>query len=63
MKTAVEYRAMAEECFKWAREASDESVREQYASLGRVWLEYAARAESESGKPVLPEPKPPQKVA
>ena len=25
MKTAGEYRAMAEECFKWAREAQDET--------------------------------------
>ena len=27
MKTAAEYRAMAEECFKWAREAQAEEVR------------------------------------
>jgi hypothetical protein len=63
MKTAVEYRAMAEECFKWAREAPDESVREQYASLGRIWLEYAARAELQS--PALPssQSKTAQKIA
>jgi len=36
----------AEECFEWARQASDESVREQYASLGRVWLDCVARADS-----------------
>jgi hypothetical protein len=45
MATAADYRKWAEECFEWARQASDEAVREQYASLGRVWLEYAARAE------------------
>jgi hypothetical protein len=45
MATAAEYRKWAEECFEWARDASDERVREQYASLGRVWLERAARAE------------------
>ena len=45
MATAAEYRKWAEECFEWARQASDDSVREQYASLGRVWLEQAARAE------------------
>jgi hypothetical protein len=45
MATAADYRKWAEECFEWARQASDESVREQYASLGRVWLDYAARAE------------------
>jgi hypothetical protein len=49
MATAADYRKWAEECFEWAREASDESVREQYASLGRVWLECAARAELQSG--------------
>jgi hypothetical protein len=27
MKTAAEYRAMAEECFKWAREAKANAVR------------------------------------
>ena len=58
MATAADYRKWAEECFAWARGASDESVREQYASLGRVWLECAAR----SGV-TPPEPKPPQKVA
>ena len=45
MATAADYRKWAEECFEWARQASDESVREQYARLGRVWLDYAARAE------------------
>src|SRR6516164_5190946 len=48
MATAADYRKWAEECFEWARQASDESVREQYASLGRVWLEQAARAERPS---------------
>jgi len=63
MATAAEYRKLSEECFKWAREASDESVREQYASLGRVWLEYAARAELQS--PALPssQSKTAQKIA
>jgi hypothetical protein len=45
MATAAEYRIMAEECFEWAREARDESVREHYAKLGQIWLECAARAE------------------
>jgi hypothetical protein len=45
MATASDYRKWAEECFEWARQASDEIVSEQYASLGRVWLDYAARAE------------------
>jgi len=49
MATAVEYRKLAEECFQWARETSAESVREHYASLGRAWLECAARTEVRSG--------------
>ena len=48
MATAADYRKWAEECFEWARQASDEAVREQYASLGRVWLEQAERAERPS---------------
>ena len=58
MATAADYRKWAKECFEWAREAADESVREQYASLGRVWLECAARAELQSGVMAAPEPKP-----
>jgi hypothetical protein len=57
MATAADYRKWAEECFEWARQASDESVREQYASLGRVWREYAARAELRSGAITPSEPK------
>ena len=48
MATVADYRKWAEECFEWSRQASDEAVREQYASLGRVWLEQAARAEGPS---------------
>jgi hypothetical protein len=63
MATAADYRKWAEECFAWARAASDESVREQYANLGRVWLERAARAELLSGVITSLEPKTAQKVA
>ena len=63
MATAADYRKWAEECFEWAREASDKSVREQYASLGRVWLECAARAERRSGTITASEPKAAQEVA
>jgi hypothetical protein len=48
MARAADYRKWAEECFEWAREARDESVREQYAKLGRIWLECAARADLRS---------------
>src|SRR5262249_25515457 len=43
MKTAVEYRAMAEECFQWARETHDRAVRAGYLGLAQVWLDAAAR--------------------
>jgi hypothetical protein len=58
MATAADYRKWAEECFEWAREAHNKSVCEQYASLGRVWLECAARAELRSGLITTPEPEP-----
>ncbi len=64
MATAADYRKWAEECFEWARAASDDGVCEQYASLGRVWLEHAARADLLSGMKIdQAEPKPPRKVA
>jgi len=61
MATAADYRKWAEECFEWARAASDDCVREQYAKIGHVWLEQAALAELLSATPS--EPKTAQKVA
>jgi hypothetical protein len=43
MKTAAEYRAMAEECFKWAREAQAEEVRVSLRQLAQAWLDAAAK--------------------
>ena len=43
MKTASEYRAMAEECFKWAREAQDDEVRVSLKQLAQVWLDAASK--------------------
>ena len=43
MKTAAEYRAMAEECIKWAGEAYTDEVRESYLQLARIWLNTASR--------------------
>ena len=42
MKTASEYRALAEECFTWARQAKREEVRESYMQLAQVWLNAAS---------------------
>jgi hypothetical protein len=43
MKTAAEYRAMAEECFQWAREARTAEVRASYLQLAQVWLDAACK--------------------
>ncbi len=43
MKTAAEYRAMAEECFKWAREAQAQEVRVSLRQLAQVWLDAASK--------------------
>jgi rRNA pseudouridine-1189 N-methylase Emg1 (Nep1/Mra1 family) len=41
MKTAAEYRAMADECFKWAREARADEVHVSLLQLAQVWLDAA----------------------
>lgn len=43
MKTAAEYRAMAEECFEWARKVRTSEVRASYLQLARVWLDIASK--------------------
>jgi hypothetical protein len=43
MKMAAEYRAMGEECFKWAGETHRDAVREGYLKLAQVWLDAASR--------------------
>ncbi len=55
MATAAHYRKLAEECFQWAHEARDMSVRQHYAKLCQIWLECAARAELRSGALTPPE--------
>jgi len=43
MKTAAEYRVMAEKCFKWARNACMGEVRETYLQLAQFWLDVASK--------------------
>jgi hypothetical protein len=43
MKTAAEYRAMAEECFKWAREARTSELRVSVRQLAQIWLDTASK--------------------
>ena len=40
---AAEYRAMAQECFKWAREAEANEVRVSLLQLAQVWLDAASK--------------------
>ena len=63
MATAADYRKWAEECFEWARQASDESVRDQYEKMGQHWVELAARTEALTGLITPPELKTTNKVA
>jgi hypothetical protein len=53
MATVAEYRKWAEECFEWARAASDEGVREQYASLAEFGLSVLHRLSS-AGRSISP---------
>ena len=43
VKTAKDYRAMAEECAKWAREARDDDVSAPLLQLGQMWLDAASK--------------------
>jgi hypothetical protein len=43
MITAAEYRAMADECLKWAREARADEVRVSLLQLAQVWLDAATK--------------------
>jgi len=43
MKTAAEYRAMAEECLQWAGEANENEVRVPLRQLAQVWLDTASK--------------------
>ena len=42
MSTPDDYRAMAEECFRWARRAQTEDKRQAYLDVARTWLEAAS---------------------
>ncbi len=42
MSTPDDYRAMAEECLRWARQAQTEDKRQAYLDVARTWLEAAS---------------------
>jgi hypothetical protein len=53
---AAEYRAMAEECFKCAREAKAEEVRKPLLELGQIWLDAASKIDSQPPTPTQSAP-------
>jgi hypothetical protein len=59
METAAEYRAMADECFKWAREAQMYEVRASYRQLAQIWLDTASKLD---GLPPTRSPPAPNKA-
>jgi hypothetical protein len=54
MKTAAEYRAMADECCLWAREATDNDVRAGYLALAQIWLDAAAKLDGLPASRIAP---------
>ena len=56
MKTAAAYRAMAEECFKWAREAQDNEVRVPLQQLAQIWLDAASKLDRQPPTQTQSEP-------
>jgi len=51
VKTAKDYRAMAEECVKWAREARDDDVRAPLLQLAQTWLDAASKLDGLPANP------------
>ncbi len=49
MKTAAEYRVMADECFKWARNTYMDEARETYLQLAQFWLDVASKLDGPPG--------------
>ena len=49
MKTAAEYRVMAEKCFKWARNTYMEQMRDTYLQLAQLWLDVASKLDGLPG--------------
>src|SRR5262249_47836698 len=55
MKTAGEYRAMAEECFRWARQAQTSEMRVSLRQLAQIWLDVASTGLPPTGTPTARE--------
>ena len=51
VKTAKDYRAMAEECAKWAREAREVDVSAPLLQLAQTWLDAASKLDGLPANP------------
>ena len=49
-----EYRTMADECLRWAREVETKKERLMYLNPAKVWLELALRQDAQASSPRLP---------
>jgi hypothetical protein len=63
MKTAAEYRAMAEECYKWAREAKASEARMSLLQLAQVWLDATSKLDGRPPTQIELTPDEPPKTA
>ncbi len=54
LSTFGDYQAMAEECFKRAKEAQTERDRKDHLELASTWLEAASRSDCSSAFPIPP---------
>ena len=63
MKTAAEYRAVAEECFKWAREAQTKENRVSLRQLAQIWLDAASKLDGLSATRLAASPDDSPKTA
>ena len=63
MKTAAEYRAMAQECSKWARETKTSEVRVSLVQLAQVWLDAASKLDGLPPTQTKPVPNKPSKTS
>jgi hypothetical protein len=63
VKTAAEYRAMAEECFRWAREAKANAVRGPLQRLAQAWLDAASKLDGLPATRTEPTPDESSKTA
>ncbi len=53
MTTPSEYRLMAKDCLRWARQVRSDNVQNAYIELARLWTEAASKLDGSA--PIIPE--------